>query len=129
MQAAVEEVKNNWPHFFPILFLSLIEKGVDANNLRACDPAQVLISLAGVNFIYFISRPLAKILLGLEGENEEAFLKAREKRIVDLIMFGLCSPKEKEIEKNFDSDPKGLRKGKREIHELRRDANLGRKKK
>ncbi len=87
--AAVEEVKKKTPGLFPQALLSLIEKGIAENKLRPVDPAQTAVSIAGTNLIYFISRPIARILLELDSKAEESFLEAREDNVVDLIFNGL----------------------------------------
>lgn len=86
---AVEEVKKKSPELFPLALLSLIEKGIAENKLRPVDPVQTAVSIAGMNVIYFLSRPIAKILFALGSETEEAFLRAREDSVVDLIFNGL----------------------------------------
>ena len=90
---AVETLKKNSPQFSPLPLLDLIERGISQNKFRQVDPRQTAVSLAGANLIYFLGRPIAKILLGLKDEEEEAFIKKREESVVDLIFHGLFKEK------------------------------------
>ncbi len=91
---AVSSLRETSPELIPFPFLALVEKGMAENKFRPVDPKQTAVSIAGTNLIYFIGRPIAKILLELDTKEEEAFLKARENHVVDLIFHGLLKPRE-----------------------------------
>jgi len=90
---AIEALQKTSPQFSPLPLLDLIEKGISQNKFRQVDPRQTAVSLAGANLIYFLGRPVAKILLGLKDGEEEVFMKQREESVVDLIFHGLLKEK------------------------------------
>jgi AcrR family transcriptional regulator len=78
------------PHLkLPQKLLVIFEHGISQNNFRDVDPVQVFISIMGTNLIYFISRPIAEIILKLDVNDEQAFLRKREDSVVDLLLYGL----------------------------------------
>lgn len=101
---AVQSLTQSSPQTSVLPLLSLIEKGIAQGIFRPVDPKQTAVSIAGTNLIYFLGRPVAKILLNLKDEEEESFMRQREASIVDLIFHGLL--KEKKIKK----DKKGNKK-------------------
>jgi len=90
---AIDSLKKNAPEFFPLPVLAVIERGIAQKKFRPVDPKQTAVSLAGTNVIYFLGRPLANILLGLEAEEQKSFLAAREESVVDLILHGILQKK------------------------------------
>lgn len=102
---AIEEVRKKAPRLSPLALLALIEKGIAENELRPVDPAQAAVSIAGINLVYLLSRPIARVLLGLDSKAEEAFLQAREESVIDLIFYGLrCRDKDKKRRKRLGLD-------------------------
>ncbi|MCX7973785.1 MAG: TetR/AcrR family transcriptional regulator [Candidatus Aminicenantes bacterium] len=96
---AVETLQTTSPQFSLLPVLSLIERGISQDRFRPVDPKQTAVSLAGANLIYFLGRPVAKILLNLKDEEEETFMKKREESVVDLIFRGLLEEKEQNSRK------------------------------
>lgn len=74
---------------FPQKLMDVFEKGISQNNFRKVDPMQVFISIIGTNLIYFIGRPIAEIIMNLEVDDEQTFLRKREDSVVDLLLYGL----------------------------------------
>jgi TetR/AcrR family transcriptional regulator len=78
---------------FPQKLMDIFEQGISQNNFRNVDPMQVFISIIGTNLIYFIGKPIAEILMNLEVQDEQAFLRKREDSVVDLLLYGLVKKK------------------------------------
>ena len=76
-------------HLFPQKLMDIFKQGISQNNFRKLDPMQVFISIIGTNLIYFIGKPIAEILMNLEVQDEQVFLRKREESIVDLLLYGL----------------------------------------
>lgn len=90
---AIQSLTQSSPQTSPFPLLSLIEKGIAEGKFRQVDPKQTVVSIAGANLIYFLGRPVAKILLDLKDEEEESFMRQREESVVDLIFHGLLKEK------------------------------------
>jgi TetR/AcrR family transcriptional regulator len=71
------------------IFVSIFEEGVLRKELRDIDPKQVLISMVGMNLVYFIGKPVAEAFLNLIVEDDQAFLKERKESIIDLVLHGI----------------------------------------
>ena len=71
-------------------FRSIFEEGISRKELRDIDPKQVLISIIGMNLVYFIGKPVAEALLDLDVEDDQAFLRERKESIVDLVLHGIA---------------------------------------
>jgi len=70
-------------------FRSIFEEGISRKELRNIDPKQVLISIIGMNLVYFIGKPVAEALLDLNVEDDQAFLRERKESIIDLVLHGI----------------------------------------
>lgn len=71
-------------------FLAHYEDGVSKGVFRKINPKQVLISIVGMNLIYFISQPIAQALLEVDdAEDEKKFLKERQDSVTDLLLYGI----------------------------------------
>jgi TetR/AcrR family transcriptional regulator len=92
LQSAIRTLKNNVGSTgrAPIeIFLSIFEEGVSRKDFRNINPKQVLISIVGMNLIYFIGKPVAEALLDLRVEDDQAFLRERKESISDLVLHGI----------------------------------------
>ncbi|MFA5859437.1 MAG: TetR/AcrR family transcriptional regulator [Elusimicrobiota bacterium] len=88
-QDAMDSIKKNTGLFLPDLFNRFFSEGVKKNVFRKINPQQVLISVMGMNLIYFIERPIAKIWFQKQKSNESKFIKEREESIIDLLLYGI----------------------------------------
>lgn len=70
-------------------FRSIFEEGISRKDFRNIDPKQVLISIIGMNLIYFIGKPVAEALLDLHVEDDQVFLGERKESIIDLVLHGI----------------------------------------
>ena len=73
----------------PEIFLSIFEEGVSRKDFRNINPKQVLISIIGMNLIYFMGKPVAEALLNIDVEDDQAFLRERKESIIDLVLHGI----------------------------------------
>lgn len=111
---AVQSLTQALPQTFPLLFL--IKKGIEEGKFRPVDAKQTAVSIAGANLIYFLGRPVAKILLDLKDEEEASFMRQREASVVDLIFHGLLRkenfkrPKVKRLGSVKEGEDKGAKK-------------------
>ena len=69
--------------------LAIFTDGISKKIFRNIDPKQILISILGLNIMYFIGKPIFKKLLNISVENEQKFIKDRENVIVDLLLYGI----------------------------------------
>ncbi len=67
----------------------IFEQGLADNIFRDADFNQTVISIIGLNLIYFIAKPIAEVLLNLDVENEDQFLTERLENITGLLMHGI----------------------------------------
>jgi AcrR family transcriptional regulator len=72
--------------------VNIIQDGINSKKFRNVDPKQTLISIAGMTFIYFLSRSIIKIF-DVKIDNEEDFIRKRSDSMIDLIMNGILSRK------------------------------------
>jgi len=93
LRYAMESIQRNFNQFYPAHVFSFFEKGVAQKAFRNIDPKQTVVSIVGMNVFYFIGKPIAKIILGLDGAEEQVFLKAREESILDLLLYGILERK------------------------------------
>ncbi|MDP8206710.1 MAG: TetR family transcriptional regulator [Candidatus Electryonea clarkiae] len=75
----------------PEKLLDLIEQATSSKALRKIDAKQTMISIIGVSMIYFIGKPIMEIMLGLDLEDEDVFLKERQDSLVDLVLNGIVN--------------------------------------
>jgi TetR/AcrR family transcriptional regulator len=73
--------------------LDVLKEGIGNKYFRKVDPNQVVISIIGLNMIYFIGKPIGKALMSLGITDEKKFLKEREKSIIDLLLYGIINRK------------------------------------
>jgi AcrR family transcriptional regulator len=70
-------------------FFSFVTQGVTEGVFRKVNPKQLLISIVGMNMIYFISHPIAQAFLQLGVDDEKKFIKERQDSITDLLLYGI----------------------------------------
>lgn len=69
--------------------LAFLSDGVSKKILRKIDPKQLLISIIGMNIIYFIAKPISQHILDWDVKDEKKFLKERQESIIDLVLYGI----------------------------------------
>ncbi len=75
----------------PQQMIEFFEIGIQEKVFRAIDVRQIFISIMGMNLIYFMARPIAQALLGLDVNDEHRFLEERQKSISDLLLNGILA--------------------------------------
>jgi TetR/AcrR family transcriptional regulator len=73
----------------PERILEILEQGIARKVYRDIDPKQILVSIIGMNLIYFLARPIASVLLDLDDTGQDAFLDGREKSIIEMLLYGV----------------------------------------
>ena len=68
---------------------SIIARGILEKKLRKVNIKQTLISIIGMDMIYFIGKPIASSMLNINIKNEKAFLNERQDSIVYLLLYGI----------------------------------------
>jgi AcrR family transcriptional regulator len=74
---------------FPQEVLKSFKTGVAKGIFRNINYKHVLISIIGMNLIYFLSKPIMQSLLKLEMTDEEKFLQERKECNIDLLLHGI----------------------------------------
>jgi len=64
-------------------------EGKEQGLLREIDYRQLLISIVGMNLVYFVTKPVAQVFLQFEVADERKFIRERRKFIVDLLLNGI----------------------------------------
>jgi len=81
----------------PELILEILENGISRKAYRNIDPKQILVSIIGMNLIYFLARPIASVLLDLDETGQDAFLEEREKSVIEMLLYGvILEPRDEE---------------------------------
>jgi TetR/AcrR family transcriptional regulator len=75
----------------PMRMVEFFETGIAKGVFRSFDVRQVLVSITGMNLIYFVARPMAQLFLGLDAKNESRFMRDRQASIVDLLLNGILN--------------------------------------
>jgi AcrR family transcriptional regulator len=86
-----EELIEQWGNNSPQELLKTFEQGVALGVFRDINYKHIMISIIGMNLIYFISKPISQVLLKLELGDEQKFLKEREESNIDLLLNGILS--------------------------------------
>jgi TetR/AcrR family transcriptional regulator len=89
VQAIIREMAGDEGHALPKLLRGIIEGGIARSELRPVNPKQLIISMLGMNLIYFIAKPIAEVFMELNVEDEELFLEERLTSVVDLLLYGI----------------------------------------
>ncbi|HBE03420.1 MAG: hypothetical protein A2096_14820 [Spirochaetes bacterium GWF1_41_5] len=87
-------VKNNPDINANTKAIAILKEGMNNKIIRKDDPKQILISIIGMNLIYFIAKQIADVFLDIDIKNEQDFLIKRKKSVLDLIMYGILEKKE-----------------------------------
>jgi TetR/AcrR family transcriptional regulator len=66
-----------------------LEEGRRQGLLRDIDYRQLLISILGMNLVYFVTKPVAQVFLQIDVVDERKFIRERRKFIVDLLLNGI----------------------------------------
>jgi TetR/AcrR family transcriptional regulator len=74
--------------------VEVLQQGIDKGMFRSVDCKQVLISIIGMNLIFFIGKPIGQAMLNLSITDEKTFLEERKKSIIDLLLNGLLKKQE-----------------------------------
>ena len=72
------------------LIFQVIEKAKEDGVLRDIDSRQLILSINGMSFFYFMTESIGK-LMHFDIEDEQKFLKERKESVVDLIMNGIMA--------------------------------------
>jgi TetR/AcrR family transcriptional regulator len=75
----------------PDLVLRILREGVARGDFRNIEPRQIVISLIGMNLIYFLAGPVAEVLLDLDADEAASFRKGRKESIVELLLYGIMA--------------------------------------
>lgn len=75
----------------PEKFHKFIKEGIAKGELRKVDSAQLLISIVGMNLIYFLSQPIARVFMECGIKDEPKFIKARQESITDILLNGIMT--------------------------------------
>jgi hypothetical protein len=75
----------------PRKFIDFFEKGIEKGTFRPIDPKQIMISIIGMNMIYFSAKPIAQVLLEVDVKDEKKFLEERQNSIIDLLLYGIMN--------------------------------------
>jgi TetR/AcrR family transcriptional regulator len=89
VQQIVRAIKAQSELVFPEKLLEIFEEGIYHRSCRDIDPRQIVISLIGMNLIYFLTSPIAEVLLDLDVKDQPVFLREREESVIDLLLHGL----------------------------------------
>jgi AcrR family transcriptional regulator len=89
----VRSLKEESDFIHPERVIALFKSRISRGEFRDVDPRQVLVSIIGMNLIYFLARPIAEVILELDVEDEKAFLKEREESVIDLLLHGIMRKK------------------------------------
>ncbi len=68
---------------------SIVEEGIKTRKFRNVDAKQMIISILGMNMIYYLAKPIGEVLLNLNVDDETSFLDERVDSIVDLVLHGV----------------------------------------
>jgi TetR/AcrR family transcriptional regulator len=69
-------------------------EGQEQGLLRNIDYSQLLISIVGMNLVYFVTKPVAQVFLQFDVVDERKFIRERRKFIVDLLLHGILQKPE-----------------------------------
>jgi hypothetical protein len=76
--------------------LAALEDGIAEGCFRDIDAVHTLISIIGMNLIFFAGKPMSQTMLGLRITDEKSFLEERKMNIIDLLLHGIVRTGEKE---------------------------------
>jgi TetR/AcrR family transcriptional regulator len=86
-----ESVIKNWEKNIPQEMMKIFEQGIAQKIFRDINYKHVMISIFGMNLIYYFGKSIAQALLQLEVDDEQMFLKEREESNIDLLLNGILT--------------------------------------
>jgi AcrR family transcriptional regulator len=89
VKKAMENLQSEGCVMKPGRMMEFFENGVAKHVFRPIDTRQVFISIMGMNLIYYMARPIAQMVLGLDVKDEQQFLQDRQASIVDVLLNGI----------------------------------------
>jgi TetR/AcrR family transcriptional regulator len=75
--------------FTPLTLMDIIDNSKESGEIRDVDTVQTIISIVGMSLFYFIGKPVVDTIWNIGPENQDDFIRARKKSIIDLIHHGL----------------------------------------
>lgn len=75
----------------PHIVQKILADGAKAGAFRNVDPKQTMISILGLNFIYFVGQHISHAVLNLPVGEEKKFFKERYASVVDLLLYGIIA--------------------------------------
>ncbi len=94
--------------FLPERLFSVFDDGIKQGAFRKVDPAQTMISVIGLNLVYFVAAPIAQAVLNLRVEEGLDFMAERKKSILDLLLHGVLNTGEGDAKPDSVSGEKRL---------------------
>jgi AcrR family transcriptional regulator len=88
---AFEALIKNWGKNIPQEMLETFEQGVALGVFRDINYKHIMISIIGMNLIYYFGKSISQVLLKLEVDDEQTFLKEREESNIDLLLHGILT--------------------------------------
>jgi len=89
LKTIILELKESDSFNLPLNFIKMFQEGIKSGSFRGMDPAQTIISIIGISIFYFIAKPIIHSMLNVQEEDQDKFLKIREKHIIDLLQNGI----------------------------------------
>jgi TetR/AcrR family transcriptional regulator len=87
-----EAIRKGADVFLPERLFAVFEDGIRRGVFRPVDPGQTMISVVGINLVYFVAAPIAQAVLNLRVEEGRDFMAERKKSILDLLLHGVVNP-------------------------------------
>jgi TetR/AcrR family transcriptional regulator len=75
----------------PEKMVQFLENGIGKGIFRNVNPKQIMISIIGMNMVYFAAQPISQMMLHRDVKDEKEFLKERQESIVDLLLYGIMN--------------------------------------
>jgi TetR/AcrR family transcriptional regulator len=91
LQYVIRLLKAEYDFIRPEQLVGFFEEGISNEAFRNIDTKQTIISIVGVAMIFFIGKPIIEIMLGLDLEDEDAFLDERQESLIDLLLYGIVN--------------------------------------
>ncbi len=94
LKTAIDDVHEQWHkkgccHKGPESLIQFIEDNVKKGVFRKVNAKQIMVSIIGVNMIYFATKPITESMLGFAVEDEDKFIEERQESNIDLLLNGI----------------------------------------
>ena len=89
IRTAFESMAMDWEKNIPQEMLDTFQRGVEQRLFRDINYKHVMISIIGMNLIYYFNKPIAQAQLNLKVDNEQQFLLERIESNIDLLFNGI----------------------------------------